>query len=252
VWGALWGHSFLLEVTTIFGDLFSSLDFYGRHPLDFMVWFLGFFPGLLVVYSRRYWILGGKNEEIVNLIGEGLEKEFNYNNLSSVIGRFRGIVFFYTSLCIRLFGLRFIGFMPYRFNSLSHLRTCLRISIPLWISMVISSLRLGGWQFFRKLVTRGRDAAQSGLSSNLELFRRILRPWTLGLRLCLNITAGQLLLGFATDFYYSLIISYEGYVAFLRSLLAFVLMVLEGVVLSYQCLLLLYLSRIYWDDHCLL
>lgn len=235
----------------MFRDLFSSLDYYGGHDLDWMVWLASPIAAVVLLHYSTYWVFANSYQAVVNKLAYGVSRKLNRDSETRVLLSLSGAVMFYISLGLRIGLLRFMGMMPYSFNLLRHVGVCLSISVPLWGVAVLSRLLLRVVQFVGKLVVSGRDWRQGALSVNLEGLRVGLRPFTLGLRLCLNITAGQLLLGFISGLYLNFLFPIYGVGGLVWCAFELVFRLVEFGVLAYQVALILYLSGIYWEEHTL-
>ena len=86
------------------------------------------------------------------------------------------------------------GLFPFVFTPSSHPAITLAISLPLWLGHMLAVLYWSPWARAAHLVPSGAPGILGPLIVIIELVRRIIRPFTLAVRLAANIIAGHLLL----------------------------------------------------------
>jgi len=131
---------------------------------------------LNLIYKKLIYILFNEFKIIVNN-----KKNNNFNLI-------------FISLFIFIIINNFIGLFPYIFTRTRHLNINLRLSLPLWIRII-----LYGWikktnNIFIHLVPQGTPNILIPFIILIESIRNIIRPITLTVRLTANIIAGHLLL----------------------------------------------------------
>jgi len=104
----------------------------------------------------------------------------------------RGILF--SSIFVLILIRNLFGLLPYIFTSTAHLRITLRLALPLWVSYYLTGWFINRTNILAHLVPQGTPPSLISFIVLIERVRRIIRPFTLAVRLAANIIAGHLLL----------------------------------------------------------
>lgn len=131
---------------------------------------------LIFLFNKIYIILFNELKTILN-------NKFNFLNR-----------IFFISLFLIIFLNNIIGLFPYIFTSSSHIIFSLRISLSIWIRIIIFYLFNNLNYFFSHLIPQGTPRILIPFIVLIESTRNIIRPGTLAIRLTANIIAGHLLL----------------------------------------------------------
>ena len=141
-----------------------------------------------------------------------------------------------------------IGLFPYTFRITSHLLFTLRIGIPIWILLIISSATKAPKATIAHFLPEGAPEWLNPFLVLIETSRIVVRPITLSFRLAANIRAGHIVLGligiyaaaawFNRIFYLILLISISiGYILF------------EAAICIIQGYIFFLLLTLYANDH---
>lgn len=87
-----------------------------------------------------------------------------------------------------------IGLLPFTFTPTSHIVVSFRLSLPIWLRVIIFISKNQSTSFFAHLVPKGSPISLSAFIVLIETIRLLIRPITLGIRLRANIIAGHLLI----------------------------------------------------------
>lgn len=87
-----------------------------------------------------------------------------------------------------------LGLVPYIFTSTRHLVLTISLALPIWLGRILYSIRDQYNRIFAHLVPAGTPWGLIPAMVVIETVRRLIRPWTLSIRLAANIIAGHLLL----------------------------------------------------------
>lgn len=90
--------------------------------------------------------------------------------------------------------LNLIGLIPYVYTLTSQILFTLSLALPIWGAIVLYNLRQNFNNFINHLVPLSTPIALSHFITIIESIRLIIRPITLSVRLCANITAGHILI----------------------------------------------------------
>lgn len=101
---------------------------------------------------------------------------------------------FIISLFLIIFINNIIGLFPYIFTSSSHIIFSLRISLSIWISLILFNLKNNFNFIFSHIIPQGTPIILIPFIVLIETTRNLIRPRTLTIRLTANIIAGHLLL----------------------------------------------------------
>lgn len=151
-------------------------------------------------------------------------KRFLFNRFSFKINTKIFDLFFREKLFLFIILINFCGLVG-RWDSFSGwpLFTLLfRFSV--WISTIFRWLNNNFQRFFRHLTPRGLPWFTGILITFIEIFRILIRPLTLGIRLCANILGGHLIFDLIEEFSLSisrqiLLTLYERFVCFIQALI---------------------------------
>nr|YP_009649173.1 ATP synthase F0 subunit 6 [Ovalipes punctatus]QDA22798.1 ATP synthase F0 subunit 6 [Ovalipes punctatus] len=145
--------------------------------------------GLLFV-PYMYWASPSRWSLLWTKITQTLHKEFSALLLPSHLG--------VSILFISLFSLivfnNFLGLLPYVFTSSSHMVMTLSLSMPLWVTLMVSGWINHTQHMFAHLVPQGTPSVLMPFMVLIETISNVIRPGTLAVRLAANMIAGHLLL----------------------------------------------------------
>uniref|UniRef100_A0AAU6QGW9 ATP synthase subunit a n=1 Tax=Aurospio banyulensis TaxID=3050091 RepID=A0AAU6QGW9_9ANNE len=103
-----------------------------------------------------------------------------------------------TSLLVSLYLLmtltNFMGVIPYVFSVSSHLFFTLSFGLPIWIGLIISSMKFSTTTTLASLLPSGAPAWLNPFLILIETVSTIVRPITLSFRLAANMSAGHIVL----------------------------------------------------------
>ena len=124
---------------------------------------------------------------IINYIFSELSASTNKPNKN------RKVLILYSCFYIILI-LNLIGLIPYVYTLTSQILFTLSFALPMWGAIVLYNLRQNFNNFISHLVPLSTPIALSHFITIIESIRLIIRPITLSVRLCANITAGHILI----------------------------------------------------------
>ena len=143
------------------------------------------------------------------------------------------------SLFILILLFNMIGLLPYTFTRTRQIIITLRISLPFWLSFVLFSIIYNTKRFLRHLVPLSSPLILSQFIVIIESISQIIRPITLAVRLCANITAGHILIALARK---------PIFILRRFSILLFILLILETAVAIIQRYVFTILISIYLSE----
>jgi len=119
----------------------------------------------------------------------------------------KGLVYFplVLTLFLAILLLNLIGAVPYSFTITAHASLTFSISFSIWLGTVLLALQLHGLNFFSMFLPANTPNALILLLVFVELGSYLIKPFSLGIRLAANLTAGHLLLNLGASFLYFLL-----------------------------------------------
>nr|ALQ78860.1 ATP synthase F0 subunit 6 [Glycera cf. tridactyla FS20] len=160
----------------------------------------------------------------------------------------KGFSTFIVSLFMLIIMINFMGLLPYTFSFSSHLIFTLSFGIPLWMSLILSSMVYNPKAFTASLLPGGAPDWLNPFLVLIETISISVRPITLSVRLAANMSAGHIVLG--------LIGIYASSAMFTSVLSTFSLLSIQILYVVFEmgiCLIQAYifclLLTLYADDH---
>lgn len=145
----------------------------------------------LPILPHSFWFFNSKLFFILNKIYLILFNEFKIilNNKFNYLNRI-----FLITLFFFIFINNIIGLFPYIFTNSRHIIFSIRLSIPLWLSLIIFGWINNSNFIFAHIIPQGTPNTLIPFIVIIETISNIIRPITLTIRLTANIIAGHLLL----------------------------------------------------------
>nr|YP_009024182.1 ATP synthase F0 subunit 6 [Amphiporus formidabilis]AGL46760.1 ATP synthase F0 subunit 6 [Amphiporus formidabilis] len=171
-------------------DIFSSFDEQNGNVVgSFFIWFFCVF--LFFCFVSVFWVGGTR---LVNCLSLFVEYLWGQSS-RSVGGDIRGFSFFVAKFFFFLVFCNFLGLVPYVFSGTSHLVITFSVAVPLWFSLLLSSLFWSPIGFFSHFLPSGAPAALNPFLVLVETVSVAVRPITLSVRLAANMGAGHIVIG---------------------------------------------------------
>ena len=176
-------------------DIFSSFDpacnsLYSFSPLIF--WML---PIFIFTLFSSLWI----NPNVIFFLVRPLSQASLQISLSPV-NSLKGLLSFIPAILTCLVLINLTGLLPYVFRISSHILFTLSIALPLWLSLILSSLLWNTSSFFANLLPRGAPGWLNWFLLLVEITRVRARPIILAFRLTANIRAGHIVLTLISNY----------------------------------------------------
>nr|YP_009131455.1 ATP synthase F0 subunit 6 [Galathealinum brachiosum]AIL54815.1 ATP synthase F0 subunit 6 [Galathealinum brachiosum] len=106
----------------------------------------------------------------------------------------KSLNFIISSLFLFLIYLNLMGLLPYMFSISSHLIFSLSMSLPIWLSLIMSSFNLNKKETLAHLLPAGAPMWLNPFLIIIEMISIMVRPLTLAFRLAANMSAGHIIL----------------------------------------------------------
>ncbi len=223
-------------------DIFSSFDDHNKVIFDlyYIIWVAPLFIVLRVF--RTMWINYVLKLTVVrvvfNLIKELVRAATNRKEVGGALIIPSLLFCFYVLL--NLWGL-----VPYVFSTTRHLAINLSIGLIVWIAVILMSILYRGPAFFAHLLPAGSPGYLAPFLCVIELFRLLVRPLTLSVRLTANLTTGHILIGLL-----GLAFSKVGLLGRVLTLVVGLFYhIFEFAVCFIQAYIFVLLSNLYNDEH---
>ena len=160
----------------------------------------------------------------------------------------KGLPLIVSSLFILIIFTNLSGIIPYVFSLSRHLIITLRIGLPLWLRLIISSFRSSPKSSTAHFLPDGAPDWLNPFLVLIETTRVLVRPITLSFRLAANITAGHIVLSLVSIYiaasFFSGPISLTLFTLFNSFYISF-----ELAICLIQAYIFCLLISLYRDDH---
>lgn len=167
-------------------DLFSSLDFniFKKKIFSSTIWLLSF---IWIFFFLNFFYLLKNYNSIINFFLNKTYLKIKIKILKKI--KFSKLLFMNVFLFI-LFT-KLIGIYPFIFGKRTQIayRFCMRLR--LWLSLFLSKIFFNIKRFSGHLTPEGSPVFLIYILKKIEIFRKLIRPLTLSLRLSINISTGH-------------------------------------------------------------
>nr|YP_010713429.1 ATP synthase F0 subunit 6 [Alboglossiphonia lata]WDA96104.1 ATP synthase F0 subunit 6 [Alboglossiphonia lata] len=172
-----------------------------------------------------------------------------YNQLSRTQSKYlKGYTLTISMLFLVLIMINLMGMIPFSFSMSSQLMYTLALGLPLWMSLIISSMMKNKKEFMAKLLP---DGAPDWLNPFLVLIETIsisVRPLTLSFRLAANMSAGHIVLGLM-GIYLSVAMNSSIFNTMMLLMISSSYIMFELAICLIQAYIFCLLLSLYSDDH---
>ena len=226
-------------------DIFSSFD-----PASFNSYFphitLIFLINVMVILTldRSIWSLDRSNQILFVLSLKSIVPEVDRTFIFNINPANHKIQTIFSAIVI----LNIIGLLPYTFRVTRHLLFTLRIGLPIWLILILSSVTTSPKATIAHLLPEGAPDWLNPFLVLIESSSIIVRPITLSFRLAANIRAGHIVLA---------LIGIYAASAWFNRILALILLVIttigyilfEAAICVIQGYIFFLLLTLYSNDH---
>nr|AJQ21372.1 ATP synthase F0 subunit 6 [Doryteuthis opalescens] len=226
-------------------DIFSSFDDHNStlFSMHMMTWLLSLWS--LFFINSSYWINSSNMSNIMALPKQAINIQTT-RSYSMNLGGFSLLV---SSLFITIINFNMLGMMPYVFSTTSHLAMTFSLSLPLWLSLIISSYMNNPYSSLAFMLPMGTPSFLIPFLPIIESLSILVRPITLSIRLAANISAGHIILTLIGDYLMISMLSNSLTVSLIVMLIQIGYFIFEigiGIIQGYIFSLLI---TLYTDDH---
>ncbi len=138
-------------------------------------------------FNSQYWLLPSRFSWALFFSKDFFKNLFNLNSLRGVLSLFYSLFYFF--IFINLF-----SNVPLSISSSLYYYFTYSISFIFWVSLIVLVFTTQLSDFFAHLIPFGAPMFLSFLLPLVELFRQLIRPLTLIIRLSTNLSAGHIIL----------------------------------------------------------
>nr|YP_009020435.1 ATP synthase F0 subunit 6 [Pastinachus ater]CDN85524.1 ATP synthase F0 subunit 6 [Pastinachus ater] len=153
-----------------------------------------------------------------------------------------------TALMLFLITINLLGLLPYTFTPTTQLSLNMAFALPLWLTTVLIGMLNQPTIALGHFLPEGTPTPLVPVLIIIETISLFIRPLALGVRLTANLTAGHLLMQLIATAAFVLI-SIMPSVAFITSLVLFLLTVLEVAVAMIQAYVFVLLLSLYLQEN---
>nr|QNZ88941.1 ATP synthase F0 subunit 6 [Hemiclepsis yangtzenensis] len=227
-------------------DIFSSFDSYEFNSFSLLKNTL-LLSSMIYLFSLLLTSLWMKNNRMNSMLTYPINLMFNQLARTQST-KIKGYTIIITSLFILFIFTNLTGMIPYSFSISTHLILTLSLGLPLWMTIISSSIMNSKKEFIAMLLP---DGAPDWLNPFLVLIETIsisVRPLTLSFRLAANMSAGHIVLGLL-GIYSSVAIHSSIISSFMLLLLSTGYILFEFAICLIQAYIFCLLLSLYTDDH---
>nr|WNH19779.1 ATP synthase F0 subunit 6 [Gymnura altavela] len=153
-----------------------------------------------------------------------------------------------TALMLFLITLNLLGLLPYTFTPTTQLSLNMAFALPLWLTTVLIGMLNQPTIALSHFLPEGTPTLLVPILIIIETVSLFIRPLALGVRLTANLTAGHLLMQLIATAAF-ILISILPSIAFLTSLILFLLTILEVAVAMIQAYVFVLLLSLYLQEN---
>ncbi len=178
--------------------------------------------------------------------------EFIANTVQENIGT-EGIKYlpFVFSLFVLILGMNLMGLLPYSFTVTSHIATTFALALLCFIIVNIIGFSRHGLHYFHIFAPEGIPIWMLPIISLIEVISYLIRPFSLGIRLAVAMSAGHIILKIFAGFVLTFVVVLGGYFA-IAGIIPFAMVIgligLELLVSFIQAFIFAILVCIYLND----
>nr|QLI52225.1 ATP synthase F0 subunit 6 [Amphioctopus neglectus] len=171
-------------------DIFSSFDDHNSTTLYLhsLTWILSLWS--LFFINSSLWISPSflSNSMMIpkQIINIQIIRSFSNN-----LGGFSLII---SSLFLMIINFNLLGLIPYVYSTTSHLVLSFSLSLPLWLSLIMSSYYNNSYSSLASLLPSGTPSFLIPFLPLIEIMSISVQPLTLAIRIAANISAGHIIL----------------------------------------------------------
>nr|YP_009947786.1 ATP synthase F0 subunit 6 [Hapalochlaena fasciata]QOH92324.1 ATP synthase F0 subunit 6 [Hapalochlaena fasciata] len=177
-------------------DIFSSFDDHNSTTLYFhsLTWILSFWS--LFFINSSLWI----SPSFLNYTMMMPKQIINIQITRSFSNNLGGFALITSSLFLTIINFNLLGLIPYVFSTTSHLVLSFSLSLPLWLSLIMSSYYNNTYSSLASLLPSGTPSFLIPFLPLIEIMSISVQPLTLAIRIAANISAGHIILTLIGDF----------------------------------------------------
>nr|YP_010713462.1 ATP synthase F0 subunit 6 [Haemadipsa yanyuanensis]WDA96163.1 ATP synthase F0 subunit 6 [Haemadipsa yanyuanensis] len=162
--------------------------------------------------------------------------------------KIKGMSIIIMTLFFMIISINLSGLISFSFSLSSHLFFTLLMSLPLWLSLIISSFLKKKKQFIAHLLPDGAPEWLNPFLIIIETVSIMVRPLTLAFRLAANMTAGHVVLSLM-NLYLSLLMNKLNLNNMVLMIISSFYLLFEMMICLIQAYIFCLLLTLYCDDH---
>jgi F-type H+-transporting ATPase subunit a len=194
---------------------------------------------LLVLSVRRRAVVPGRWQSAAEMLYEATA-----NMIRDTVGNEgrRYFPFIFTLFMFLLFG-NLLGLVPYRFTYTSHIAVTAALALTVFVGVTVIGFAKHGLHYLRLFLPEGTPIAIAPLLVAIEILSYLSRPFSLAMRLAINMLVGHVLLQLLAGFVIAL-----GFLGFVPIGFMGAIFLLELLVAVLQAYVFTILCCIYLND----
>nr|YP_008593223.1 ATP synthase F0 subunit 6 [Sepia latimanus]QIC20340.1 ATP synthase F0 subunit 6 [Sepia latimanus]BAN81950.1 ATPase6 [Sepia latimanus] len=226
-------------------DIFSSFDDHNSTMLSahLMTWLLSLW--LLIFINSSFWV---NTSNLTNMLMMP-KQVINIQTTRSYSMNLGGFTLIISSLFITIINFNLLGLMPYVFSTTSHLAMTFTLSLPLWLSLIMSSYVKNSYSSIAFMLPLATPVFLIPFLPVIEMLSILVRPITLSIRLAANISAGHIILTLIGNYFTTLMLMNNHMISLLVLMINVGYFIFEVGISIIQGYIFSLLITLYTDDH---
>nr|YP_009131206.1 ATP synthase F0 subunit 6 [Cyanoplax caverna]AIA77055.1 ATP synthase F0 subunit 6 [Cyanoplax caverna] len=226
-------------------DIFSSFDMnnFNLFSMTSNIWIFAILP--LIIFQNTLWVMPSRSIAIILMLKMFMASQIMRNTGKNI----SGFMMMMVSMFLLLIFVNLMGLFPYVFSLSSQLSFALCYGLPLWLSLIISSIFYSFHGTVSHFLPSGAPSVLNPFLILVETVSINVRPITLSIRLVANMTAGHIILGLIASYLSVGFFTYSLPILLMMIFIQIFYFMFEMAICLIQAYIFSLLVGLYSDDH---
>nr|YP_009192122.1 ATP synthase F0 subunit 6 [Granata lyrata]ALK03366.1 ATP synthase F0 subunit 6 [Granata lyrata] len=229
----------LVDIFSVFDD--KNLVFFSEYLLSWTMT-----STAILLLNAVYWTAPNNWSGVLNIPKNMITAQVQRSTGGGKLGGFTNIT---AALFLFIIFSNLLGLIPYVFSTTSHLVVTMPLALPLWLSLILSSIALNPAATAASLLPGGAPILLNPFLILVETVSIMARPITLSVRLAANMSAGHIILGLMSTYLAAGLFTYPLLITTFLVLLEMFYFTFELGICMIQAYVFVLLISLYSDDH---
>nr|APH08680.1 ATP synthase F0 subunit 6 [Lilliconus sagei] len=226
-------------------DIFSSFDDNNQIFMSsyILTWIFSLIS--LILFSTCFWSKFPRWGMIINLFKNTVFPQIS-RSFGMKMGGFMNIL---TSLFLFLIFMNLSGLIPYVFSTTSHLVVALSLGLPLWLTLILSSIAFDLKSVVAGLLPMGAPSPLNPFLVLIETVSIMVRSITLSVRLMANMSAGHIVITLIGNYLMAKLLMFSIFPMMMLLFIQILYTIFEFAISLIQAYIFCLLVTMYSDEH---